>query len=126
MEQGTRAHGLKESQAPSLSGLDREEEGRNNKMMVNHPVVLSRRGVVALCVLVFIAGCGEPMQFENAGSKHALAEDQRACDLELQSPTGVQYVEEAKGLVDPWQVCIERKGWTRADRPVSPSSGAKL
>ena len=83
-------------------------------------------GILRSPVLVFIAGCGEPMQFENAGSKHALAEDQRACDLELQSPTGVQYVEEAKGLVDPWQVCIERKGWTRAYRPVSPSSGAKL
>jgi hypothetical protein len=95
-------------------------------MTGKHPVVLSRKGVAALCALVLVAGCGEPMQFANAGSKHALAEDQRACDLELQSPAGAQYVKEAKGLVDPWQVRIERKGWKRVDRPVSPCVGAKL
>jgi hypothetical protein len=95
-------------------------------MTGKHSVVLSWKGVAALCALVLVAGCGEPMQFANAGSKHALAEDQQACDLELQSPAGAQYLEEAKGLVDPWQVCIERKGWKRMDRPASPSADANL
>ena len=95
-------------------------------MTGKYPVVLSWKAVAALCALVLVAGCGEPMQFANAGSKHALAEDQQACDLELQSSAGAQYLEEAKGLVDPWQVCIERKGWKRMDRPASPSVGATL
>ena len=61
-------------------------------MTGKHPVVLSWKGVAALCALVLVAGCGESMQFANADSKHALAEDQWACDLELQSPAGAQYV----------------------------------
>ena len=95
-------------------------------MTGKHSVVLSWKAVAAFGALVFVAGCGEPMQFANAGSKHVLAEDQQACDLELQSPAGAQYLEEAQGLVDPWQVCIERKGWKRVDRPASPSAGAML
>jgi hypothetical protein len=95
-------------------------------MTGKHSVVLSWKAVAALCALVLVAGCGEPMQFANTGSTHALAEDQQACDLELQSPAGVQYSEEAKGLVDPWQICIERKGWKRVDRQASPSTGVKL
>lgn len=95
-------------------------------MKGKRPIVLSRTGVATLCALALVAACGEPMQFDNAGSKHALAEDQSACDLELQSPAGAQYVKEAKGLIDPWQVCIERKGWKRVDRPASPSAGANL
>ena len=95
-------------------------------MAGKYPVILSWKGVAALCALVFVAGCGEPMQFESAGSQHALAEDQWACDQELQSPAGAQYVAEAKGLVDPWQVCIEQKGWKRVDRPAAHSAGAKL
>lgn len=95
-------------------------------MMVKYSLILPPKGGAALYALVLVAGCGEPMQFDNAGSEHALAEDQRACDLELQSPVGAQYVKEAKGLVDPWQVCIERKGWRRVDRPPSPSGGANL
>ncbi|MDH4304406.1 MAG: hypothetical protein OEV53_10130 [Nitrospira sp.] len=94
--------------------------------MVKHPVVLSRKCVAVLCALLLPAGCGEPMQFENAGSKHALAEDQQACDQELQTPAWAQYVREAKGRLDPWQVCIERKGWKRVDRPAPPSAGVKL
>ena len=66
------------------------------------------------------------MQFENAGSQHALLEDQQACDQELQTPTWAQYVREAKGQLDPWQVCIEHKGWKRVDRPVVPLASAKL
>ena len=74
--------------------------------------------------MVLVAGCWEAMQFENAGSKHALAEDQQACDQELQTPAWAHYVAEAKGRLDPWQVCIERKGWKRVDRP-APSAGVK-
>lgn len=95
-------------------------------MMTENRVVMLLRGVVALCLLILVAGCGEPMQFENAGSNLALVDDQRACDLELQSQAGAHYVSEAKGLVDPWQVCVERKGWKRVDRPVAASAGAKL
>ncbi len=78
-----------------------------------------------LCAMVLVAGCGEAMQFENAGSKHALTEDQQACDKELQKPVWAQYVKEAKGQLDPWQVCIERKGWKRVDR-LPPSGVGKL
>jgi len=95
-------------------------------MMAKNLVVMSLKGVGALGVLTLVAGCGEPMQFENAGSKLGLVEDQRACDLELQSPAGTQYVNEAKGLIDPWQVCVERKGWKRVDRPASPPASARL
>ncbi len=66
------------------------------------------------------------MQFENAGSNLALVDDQRACDLELQSPASAHYAKEAKGLVDPWQVCVERKGWKRVDRPAVSTASAKL
>ena len=95
-------------------------------MMAKNLVVMSLRGVGVFGALVLVAGCGEPMQFENAGSKLGLVEDQWACDLELQSPAGTQYVNEAKGLIDPWQVCVERKGWKRVDRPASSAASAKL
>ena len=65
------------------------------------------------------------MDFENAGSKRALAEDQQTCDHELQAPAWGQYVKESKGRLDPWQVCMERKGWKRVDRPVPPSASVK-
>lgn len=79
---------------------------------------------MALCTLALAAGCGESMQFENAGSQHALAEDQQACDVELQSPGGEEYAKAARGLVDPWQVCLERKGWKRVDRQASLPAGS--
>jgi hypothetical protein len=99
---------------------------RHSRIMGNNRMAMSWKDIPALSTLIFVAGCGEPMQFDNAGSKHALAEDQRECDMELQSPVGAHYVKEAKGLVDPWQVCIERKGWKRVDRAASPSAGANL
>jgi len=95
-------------------------------MVVKRSVVLWWKRATALCALILVAGCGEAMQFENAGSKHALVEDQQVCDQELQTPAGAQYVNEAKGQLDPWQVCVERKGWKRVDRPVPPSTGVKL
>lgn len=76
--------------------------------------------------ILLLAGCGEPMQFEKAGSKRTLAEDQQACDQEMQSPKWAQYVTEAKGRLDPWQVCIERKGWKRVDRPLSELARKQL
>lgn len=94
-------------------------------MTVERWVVLSWTGVAALCAMVLLAACGEPMEFVNAGSKHALVEDQQACDRELQTPAWAQYVKEAKGQVDPWQVCIERKGWKRVDRPAPSAAYAK-
>jgi len=93
--------------------------------MVTHSVVLWWKSTAVFCVSVLLAGCGEAMQFENAGSKHALTEDQQACHQELQTPAWAHYVNEAKGQLDPWQVCIERKGWKRVDRPVPPSGYIK-
>jgi hypothetical protein len=93
--------------------------------MVTHSAVLSWKGIAALCALVLVAGCGEAMQFEKAGSKRTLAEDQQACDQEMQSPKWAQYVKDAKGRLDPWQVCVERKGWKRVDRPAPPSAAVK-
>lgn len=52
---------------------------------------------VAVCVLVLGAGCGESMDFENAGSTHALVEDQQACDGERQTLAGANYVKKAEG-----------------------------
>ena len=77
-----------------------------------------------VCGIVLVAGCGEAMQFEKAGSQRTLAEDQQACDREVQTPAWLQYVKEAQGRVDPWQVCVERKGWRRVDRPAPPPSSA--
>ncbi|MDH4081690.1 MAG: hypothetical protein OEU68_17975 [Nitrospira sp.] len=93
--------------------------------MVTQSAVLSWKSAAALCALVLVVGCGEPMEFVNAGSKHALMEDQQACDQELQTPVWAHYVTEAKGRLDPWQVCIERKGWKRVDRPAPSSAGVK-
>jgi len=88
-------------------------------------MVWSWKSVVALCALILGTGCGAPMDFENAGSTHALVEDQQACDRELQTPAWAQYVKEAKGRLDPWQVCVERKGWKRVDRQAPPSGYIK-
>lgn len=93
--------------------------------MVKHWALLWWKSATLLWVLVLVAGCGEAMQFENAGSTHALTEDQQACDQELQTPAWAQYVNEAKSRLDPWQVCIERKGWKRVDR-LPPSGAGKL
>lgn len=93
--------------------------------MVKHSMVLWWQSAAALSALVLVAGCGEAMQFENAGSNHALAEDQQTCDEELQTPVWAQYMKESKGRLDPWQVCIERKGWKRVDHP-APSGAGKL
>ena len=83
------------------------------------------RPLIVATALLVLTGCGESMEFVNAGSQHALAEDQQACDQELQTPAWAQYVNEAEGQLDPWQVCIERKGWKRVDRPAPPSDGVK-
>lgn len=85
-------------------------------------MALPWKNVVGLWALIVVAGCGEPMEFRNAGSKHTLAEDQQACDRELQSSAGTQY---RHGQLDPWQVCVERKGWKRVDRPAPPSPSVK-
>ena len=95
-------------------------------MLPNESPIDTLSGLIAmLCALVLVAGCGEAMQFENAGSKHAFMEDQQACDQELQTPAWAHYVNEAKGQVDPWQICIEHKGWKRMDRPAPPAAGVK-
>jgi len=91
-------------------------------MRVRSLIALPWKRVVALWALIVGAGCGEPMEFQNAGSKHTLAEDQQACDRELESPSGAQY---RKDQLDPWQVCVERKGWKRVDRPAPPSGYIK-
>ncbi|MDR4464180.1 MAG: hypothetical protein MRJ66_07935 [Nitrospira sp.] len=93
--------------------------------MDKRSAVLWLKCTVVFCALVILAGCGEAMQFENAGSTRALTEDQQACDQEQQTPTWAYYVNEAKGSLDPWQVCIERKGWKRVDRPAPPSGYIK-
>lgn len=93
--------------------------------MVKHSAVSWLKRAVVFCAVVLVAGCGEAMRFENAGSKHALTEDQQACNLELQTPVWAQYVKEAKGQLDPWQVCIERKGWRRVDHLAPPATSAK-
>ncbi len=94
-------------------------------MSMHYQTVWSWKSIAAFCVLVLGTGCGEPMDFENAGSKRALAEDQQTCDHELQTPAWGQYVKESKGRLDPWQVCMERKGWKRVDRPGAPSASVK-
>jgi len=94
-------------------------------MRVNCLMVVPWKTIAVVCALIGIAGCGEPMEFRNAGSKHTLAADQQACDRELQTPAWAQYVKDAKGRLDPWQVCIERKGWKRVDRQAPPSGYIK-
>ena len=94
-------------------------------MTVERWVVLSWKAVAVLWAVIIVAACGEPMEFKNAGSTHTLVEDQQACDLELQSPAGAKYVKDAKSRLDPWQVCIERKGWKRVDRQAPPAAGVK-
>lgn len=91
-------------------------------MRVNCLMVVPWKTIAVVCALIGIAGCGEPMEFQNAGSKRTLMEDQQACDRELQSPASTSY---RNGQLDPWQVCIERKGWKRVDRPAPPSGYIK-
>jgi hypothetical protein len=81
--------------------------------------------IVFVCSLLLCAACGEPMHFENAGSKQALVQDEAACNQELsQSSSGVAYAQATQVQVDPLQVCIERKGWKRvpssSNAPGSP------
>src|SRR5262245_27493947 len=83
-------------------------------------VVVKLAGIFALSILT---GCGEPMHFENAGSKHTLAQDQAACNQELsQGTSGVAYAQEPIGRVDPMQTCMEHKGWRRMDQVLAPST----
>lgn len=49
-------------------------------------MALPWKRLVGLWALVVVAGCGEPMEFQHAGSKHPLVEDQQACDREVQLP----------------------------------------
>lgn len=91
-------------------------------MRVRSLMTLLWQRVVVLWTVIVVAGCGEPMEFQNAGSNRALVEDQQACDRELQSPAAVQY---RKGQLDPWQVCVEKKGWKWVDRPGAPSASVK-
>lgn len=95
-------------------------------MSLDYSTLWPWKPIAALCTLVLMAGCGEKMDFQNAGSKHLLVEDQQACDRELQTPAWAQYVKEAKGRLDPWQVCVERKGWRRVDHSVPLSASVKL
>ena len=78
-------------------------------------VVVKLAGIFALSILT---GCGEPMHFENAGSKHTLAQDQAACNQEL----SLAYAQEPIGRVDPMQTCMEHKGWRRMDQVLAPST----
>ena len=76
-------------------------------------IFIKLAGIFAWSIL---AGCGEPMQFENAGSKHTLTQDQAVCHQELiQRATAVAYSQETMGRVDPMQTCMEHKGWRRMD-----------
>ncbi len=95
-------------------------------MSMHYQMVWSWKSVAVFCVLVLGAGCGEAMDFENAGSRQALAEDQQTCNHELQTPAWGQYVNESKGHLDPWQICVERKGWKRMDRSAPLAASVKL
>ena len=80
-----------------------------------------------MLIALACAGCGEPMQFENAGSRNLLAQDEAACNEELSQPAVSQaYSQEAMGRVDPMQICMERKGWRRVDAPVPAARTARL
>jgi hypothetical protein len=69
-------------------------------------------------LLVFLAGCGEPM-FENAGSQHSLLEDREACAMQIdQSPAALAYrqhpdahPEYVSQVFEEMNRCIESKGW---------------
>ena len=72
----------------------------------------------ALCVLVLLSACGEPM-YEHAGSPHSLLEDQEACAREMdQSPDALAYRRNPTAHSEylgptfaDLNRCIERKGW---------------
>lgn len=82
---------------------------------------------ISTVILLACAGCGEAMQFENAGSKNLLAQDEAACNEELsQQAVSEAYSHESLGRVDPMQTCMERKGWRRVDVPVPSSKTARL
>ena len=107
-----------------------EEKGQEVPSACPDDWGMDMTGAVRICrklagvfVLSILAGCGEPMQFENASSKHTLAQDQAACNQEVsQQTTGVAYAQETMGRVDPMQTCMEHKGWRRMDRTVTPST----
>ena len=77
-----------------------------------------------LLLLLFLAGCGEPM-YDNNGSQHSLLEDREACAMEIeQSPAALAYRENPSAHPDyPNQIyeevnrCIERKGWKQVRSP---------
>lgn len=62
-----------------------------------------------LALVCGLTACGEPMEFQNAGSPHTVAQDAAACTEELSTATPLP----APPPVDPLQACMERKGWTR-------------
>lgn len=92
-----------------------------------HTITRYSWGLISTVILLACASCGEPMQFENAGSKNLLAQDEGACNEELsQQALSEAYSHESLGRVDPMQTCMERKGWRRVDVPVPSSKTARL
>lgn len=73
---------------------------------------MRRYPLLVICVAAStLFACGEPIEFQNAGSLHTVSQDEAACLEELSAAPSSP--PPAVPQIDPLQACMERKGWTR-------------